>query len=57
MSVGTRKGIPGARNVDHVAYAVPDLDDAADHRPPFWAERHLDKPVTALLLGFEHVVE
>jgi catechol 2,3-dioxygenase-like lactoylglutathione lyase family enzyme len=30
MPAGIRKGIPGARNVDHIAYTVPDLDEAVD---------------------------
>jgi catechol 2,3-dioxygenase-like lactoylglutathione lyase family enzyme len=30
MPAGTQKGIPGARNVDHIAYTVPDLDEAVN---------------------------
>jgi catechol 2,3-dioxygenase-like lactoylglutathione lyase family enzyme len=30
MSTSASKGIPGARNVDHIAYTVPNLDEAID---------------------------
>ncbi|MGH8907577.1 MAG: VOC family protein [Egibacteraceae bacterium] len=30
MSASVSRGIPGARNVDHIAYTVPDLEEAID---------------------------